>query len=217
MTVAPSATDIVKIHKAEIAALVAELGLDLEGLIEVVRYADSERSLCTSNDVHGFASMTVYDKAARGLRETFCGKGWEKDETNNQAGICHPDKKIRIVPCNFDQNTSNPLVQPTNRSPKGEVSKAKARCNATGWLPGLPDVPAQPEAEYKTWILGIFAVDGEPLKAELAFPVEFDGKFFTRFLIRAVLLRGDEDASPGRRSGEAPSPTEIVDIPIARK
>lgn len=212
------AADVVLTDEESVTALVAELELDVKGLIDAVRYADSERALCTANDVHGFSSMTVYDKTARALRETYVGRGWERDETNNQAGIAHPVKKIRLVPCNFDQNTCNPLVQPSNRSPKGEVSKAKTRCNATAWLPGLPDIPAQSEHEYKTWILGVYAVDGEPLKAELCFPVEFDGKHFTRFSIRAMLLRGDEESeTPARRSGDAPPPTEIVDIPIARK
>ena len=176
-----------------------------------------ERVLCTSNDVHGFSQMTVYDKAARGLREVYCGQGeWEKDETNNQAGICHPGLKIRVVPCNFTAECGT-LAEPTNRSPKGEVSKAKARCNATGWLPGLPDVEAQHGVEYKTWILGIYAVEGEPLKAELSFPIAFDGKYFTRFETRVLLLRGDEDGeTPGSRRN-APQPTELVDIPITRR
>jgi len=209
-------TDSVLFESADILPQLTALGLDREGLVEAVRYAESERALCTSNDVHGFSQITVYDKAARSLRETFVGAGWEKDETNNQAGISHPGLKIRVVPCNFDENCGNPLVEPTNRSPKGEVSKAKARCNATGWLPGLPDVEAQDGDDYKTWILGVFAVEGEPLRAELSFPVGFDGKYYTRFATRIILLRGDEEGARGARD-DAPAPTEIVDIPIARK
>lgn len=199
----------------EIVPHLASMGLDKEGLIEVVRFADAERALCTGNDVNGFAAMTVYDKAARALRERYCGGGWEKDDTDNQAGIRHPAKKLRIVPCNFDINVGNRLVQPTNRSPKGEVSRGKARCNATGWLPGVPDIPPQDRKDYKTWILGIYAVDAQPLKAELSFPVEFDGSFYSRFAQRIILLRGDEDDH--RPSGRDEGPTDIVDIAIIRK
>ncbi|QGZ96973.1 hypothetical protein [Terricaulis silvestris] len=210
-------TDTVLRESHEVVPFLTTLSLDVEGLVEAVRYAESQRALCTSNDVHGFSQMTVYDKAARGLREVYCGRdGWEKDETNNQAGICNPALKIRVVPCNFTIECGT-SVEPTNRSPKGEVSKAKARCNATGWLPGLPDIEAQEGSEYKTWILGIYAVGGEPLKAELSFPVAFDGKYFTRFETRVILLRGseDDDTPTGRR--DAPEPTEVVDIPIARR
>ncbi len=199
----------------EIEALLTSLALDREGLVECVRYADSEVALCTSNDVFGFASMTAYDKLARALRETYCQDEWEKDDTNNQAGIRHPGKKIRVVPCNFDEHAGNPLLDPTNRSPKGEVSKAKVRCNGTGWLPGLPDVQSQAGREYQTWILGIYSIPGQPLKAELSFPIAFDGQFFTRFHPRVILLTGDEGTS--RRRGESPNPTDVEDIPIIRK
>jgi hypothetical protein len=201
----------------EVLPLLADMDLDKNGLIESVRYADAERALCTGNDVNGFAAMTVYDKTARALRERYCGGPWEKDDTDNQAGIRHPVKKLRIVPCNFDINAGNLLVQPTNRSEKGEVSRGRARCNATGWLPNLPDIPAQDRHDFKTWILGIYAADRQPLRAELSFPVEFNGKYFTRFARRIILLRGDEDENltKGRRGGEGP--TDIVDIAIVRK
>jgi len=210
--------DAVYMQDFEVVPMLTAMALDRLGLIEAVRYAEAERALCTSNDANGFAAMTVYDKAARGLRETYCGKDWEKDDSYNQAGIRHPEKRLRIVPCNFDVNAGNPLIQPTNRSPKGDVSRSKVRCNATGWLPGIPDVPAQSGREDKTWVLGIYAVEGQPLKAELSFPVDFDGSYFTRFAERIILLRGDEDDGSLDRVGrDDQGPTEVVDIAITRK
>lgn len=203
-------------EEADVEPLLTSLKLDKASLIQAVRYADSERALCTGNDVHGFAAFTVYDKVARALRERYVGRdGWERDETDNQAGIRHPELKIRVVPVNFDENAGNGLLQPTNSSPKGEKTKAKARCNGTGWLPGLPEIPHQEQSEYKTWILGVRSVNGEPLRAELSFPVAFEGKFFTRFAPRIILLDGT-DESPAVTSDSLPA-TEIVDIPIHRK
>jgi hypothetical protein len=83
----------------EVVPMLQQMELDRDFLIAVVRFADSQRTLCTANDVRGFDLITVYDKAARGLRETFCGPRWEKDETDNQAGIKNPHLKIRIIPC----------------------------------------------------------------------------------------------------------------------
>src|SRR4051794_26744465 len=85
----------------ELVALLRGMELDRERLIEVARYADRERALCTSYDVRGFDLITVNDKAARGLREEFCGKNWLKDETDNQAGICNPRLGLRVIACNF--------------------------------------------------------------------------------------------------------------------
>jgi hypothetical protein len=202
----------------EVIPHLAAMDLNRDGLIEVVRFADSERALCTNNDAPGFAAMTVYDKAARRLREIFCGEHWVKDDTDGQAGIRHVSKNLRVIPCNFDENTASPLVQPKNNSPKGEVSGAKTRCNATGWLPGLPDVQTRKDGEIKTVLLGIRAVEGEPLKAELCVPVAFNGKYFTRVVERVSLLRGDEDdGSGGGRRRDDEGPTNIVDIAIFRK
>lgn len=203
----------------EVVPLLVQLGLDKAGLIEAVRYAESERSLCTPNDAAGFAAMTVYDKAARRLREIYCGARWERDESNNQAGIRNPALGVRVVPCNFDQNTGNPLIDPLNRSPKGEVSRAKTRCNATGWLPGLPDVPAQEHDNLKTWVLGIYAAERRPLRAELSFPVDFDLGYFTRFSKRIILLNGTEHGDPFRDRIDLDNDDAvgIVDISISRK
>src|ERR1700692_3098416 len=88
----------------ELVSLLRGMELDREALIEIARFADRERALCTSNDVRGFALIIVNDKAARGLREIFCGKSWIKDETDNQAGIRNPRLGLRVIACNFDGN-----------------------------------------------------------------------------------------------------------------
>jgi hypothetical protein len=94
----------------ELVQLLRSMELDREALIEVVRFADRERTLCTSNDLRGFDLITVNDKAARGLREVFCGKSWIKDETDNQAGIRNPRLGLRVIACNLDGNAGNPVA-----------------------------------------------------------------------------------------------------------
>ncbi|MCH9049854.1 MAG: hypothetical protein IIA72_02035 [Proteobacteria bacterium] len=202
----------------EVDPLLRGMELDREKLLAVLDYADAQRALCTSNDVKGFDLITMHDKAARALREQFCGDRWEKDETDNQAGIKNPHLKIRIVPCNFDENAGNPdpSVTPRNRHPKGSASKAKVRCNQTEWLPGL-SMPEPTQGEYETWLLGIYA-DDDGRGAVLSLPLNFSGGKFSQFVTRIVLeQRTDKNATATRKTPDNEPPTEIVDIVVKRK
>ncbi len=209
--------EILIIEDAERVSEVEALQLDVNKLIEVVRYADSERSLCTKNDPKGFGLITVNAKAARGLREQFCGESWAYDETDNQPGILNEDLSIRIIPCNFDKNAGNHLLTPSNRKEKGAASGKNARCNATGWLPGLEVPVLETEDDVATLVLGIYSEDGEPLRAELSFPVEFEGNKYTAFTKRIILLTGSENLVRSTDDSERGEPTETVEIDVKRK
>jgi hypothetical protein len=194
-----------------------DLGLDRERLLDVVNYAALERSLCTENDAIGFANHLVYDKAGRRLRELYLPRKWVKDDSNNQSAIKNPERRIRVVPCNFNEFAGNRLVTPTNKSPKGEVSRKKSICNATAWLPGIPDVDPETDKDgYLTWLLGIYIDETNPTGAELSLPVAFDGNYFTSFGRRILLISGGEDgARKGVREGD--DAVEVVDIAVRRK
>ena len=198
---------------------VEALGLDVEGLIDCVRYAEQERSFVTKNDAIGFASLVIYDKAGRALRERYLGKDWVKDDSHNQCAIKNPVTMVRVVPCNFDEFAGNRLVRPTNKSPKGETSRKKSMCNKTAWLPGIPkDEPASEDGFY-TWLLGIFADDVRPTTAELSLPIDFDEHYFTDFGKRIMLLSDPDDEGVGRKRGDSSSDDaiEVIDIAIRRK
>lgn len=209
---------ILIVDELERLAEIELLQLDFNKLIEVVQYADGERALCTRNDPKGFDFITVNAKAARGLREQFCGEDWVYDETDNQPGIFNPKLKIRVIPCNFDENAGNPLLIATNRKDKGTASGKKARCNGTAWLPGL-ETPFESikSEDITTLVLGIYSEEGEPLRAELSFPIEFKGNKYTSFSKRIVLLDGDEGISLNTHINNRSKPTETVDIDIVRR
>lgn len=204
-------------QQTEIASDLDLLGLDLEKLREVVRYADSERALCNKNDPKGFPLITVNAKAARGLREQFCGETWMHDETDNQPGILNATLGIRVIPCNFDENAGNRLRTPTNRAEKGAASGSKVRCNGTGWLPGLEAPPAGEPQKITTLILGIYSEDGQPLRAELSYPTQFSGSRYTEFSKRIELLNGTESDSTVKRDSTSSEPTESIDIEVKRR
>lgn len=192
--------------------------LDHDMLLAVVAYADSHRALCTANDVNGFDLITMHGKAARGLRESFGGSRWIKDEMDNQAGIKHPNLKLRIIPCNFDDNAGNPDkdVTPRARHSKGSASSKKVRCNQTGWLPGL-EMPEPIGGEYATWLLGMYA-DDQTRSAELSLPLSFQNGQFSEFVTRIILDSGHhEGGGVVRKAPEGEPPTETVNIEIKRK
>jgi hypothetical protein len=206
-------------EQVEIVPFLSGIGLEFDKLIEAVRYADRERAFCTANDPKGFDLITMNAKVARGLREMFCGERWESDETDNQPGIKNPFLKIRVIPCNFDLNAGNRLVDPTNRAEKGWASNKKVRCNGTAWIPGLPD-PTECEdgSEYSTFVLGSYSDDESGLRAELSRPKAFSSGRYTRFETRIILLNGSEDNSPSSDSKmDRGGPTEIIDIAVKRK
>ncbi len=194
------------------------MDLDRDGLLKAIRYAESEKALCTANDAVGFSSMVVYARSGRRLREIYIPQGWEKDDSNNQVAIRNTKKKVRIVPCNFDEFTGDRFATPSNRSPKGEVSRTKSLCNRTAWIPGLVEHGSPVEIDgYTTWVLGMYIVDGERTRAELSLPVDFDGNYFTEFGTRIILLDGsDEDAAPGRKR-EEDGEFGVIDIVVKRK
>ena len=207
--------------------LLEEMELDRDGLNYAVRFAEHERSFVTANDPIGFANYLVYGKAGRALRELYLPKGWSRDDSNNQTAIKNPKTKTRVVPCNFDEFAGDRTNETTNKSPKGEVSRKKSACNRTAWLPGLEPPIIDPELNdgYQTWVLGMHVDELRPTGAELSFPVAFDGRYFTQFGTRIILISGDDGGGGVRKRGDfddrgdsgSDDSVGVVDIAIKRK
>jgi hypothetical protein len=117
--------------------LLLDMALDRAGLVQAALYAEHERSFVTINDPIGFASYVAYAKSGRSLREWYLSKGWLRDNSNNQVAIKHPKKMIRVVPCNFNEFAGDRFHTPTNKAPKGEISRKKSESNLITWLPGF--------------------------------------------------------------------------------
>lgn len=208
-------SNVVIADRLQIVTLLDELELSFDRLVEAVRYAEGERALCTQHDRKGFDLILMNDKAARGLRDMFCGDRWEPDETDNQAGIRNPHIKVRVIHCNFDKNAGNPDAQPTNLVEKGRASRAKVTCNRTPWIPGLP-IPESSKGEYTTYVLGTFS-DENGVRAELSRPKSFVSGRYSKFEPRIILLDGSEGATISGAKPADNGPTEIIDIAIKRK
>lgn len=203
-------------NRIEIVSMVADIELDADKLVEVVRSADSARALCTSYDPVGFDLIMMNARAARGLREMFCGERWEPDDTDNQAGIRNPHRKLRVIHCNFDKHAGDSTTTPANLTEKGAASRAKVRCNRTGWIPGLPK-PMVEQAEYTTYVLGTYFDAKRGLRAELSRPIGFSSGHYIDFKPRVILLDGSEDSPVGDTGRDREGPTDTIDIPVQRK
>ncbi len=194
------------------------MNLDRTKLLEAVAFADRERSFCTGNDIKGFQLIVGCAKAARALRDQFCGEHWVSDDTDNQPGIRHRTKPLRIIPMNLDENAGNPdeAISPRAAAQKGSATKAKVRCNKTGWLPFL-DLP-QPIDEIQTWLLGFGPADENGyVGAEISLPLEFNGSTPTKYVKRIILDSRLDDGFAPIPSTLPVEPTETIDIQIIRK
>ncbi len=209
---------MIVLDRAEATDRLTQLRLSYDGLIEVVRYADGERALCNASDPRGFDLEVMNARAARGLRQRFCGPDWEFDETDNQAGIRNSALKVRIIHCNFDERTGRNGDDPSNLKRKGSASGLKVACNKTAWLPGLPVPSEASTANFTTYVLGTYYDEAtQQVRAELSRPKAFSGGAYRKFDERILLLDGSEgDALRSSRPDDL-GPTEIVDIPVVRK
>ncbi len=201
----------------DVTVALRAMGLTRRGLIEAVRFAESERALCTTNDPKGFDLITMHARLARALRNQFVGEQWESDDTDNQPGIRNAKLKLRVIPCNFDNNAGNPFARPRNLRGKGYASDAKTLCNRTAWLPGLEPQSTTGGGDYQTFVLGAYAADGEPLRAELSKPILFQGGHFLDFKPRFILLDGSEKDADSIFRPDSEGPTDVIDIAVKRK
>lgn len=194
----------------------AAMSLDHDGLLWAVRQAHQAGGYINRNDVKGWRLIAMHNAAVRALRERFGGKNWEREDAENQEGIRNPSLGLRIIAANFDELAGDPdkNVTPTNIRPKGKASKRKARCNQTGWLPGL-DLPQPVHQEWQTWVLG-FCSDDDGLGAELSLPLEFKGNKFTK-LMKRIIICSRGDGLPIEPKRQPVAPIEEIDIPVQRK
>lgn len=189
------------------------LELDYDRLVEAIDWADGERALCTAHDHKGFDLIMMNARLGRALRDQFAGDRWQVDEKDNQPGIINPHLKLRVIPCNFDENAGNPLADPSNLREKGGASNSKTMCNRTAWFPGF-EPKEEEESEFQTYVLGTH-VDESSVRAELSKPLNFSSGRYTRFAPRIILLDGTRERIV--YDPQDWKPTDDIDISVRRK
>lgn len=195
-----------------------ELGLDREGLIEAVRASVAFRAGCTDNDPANAPGWEGYRGAVRRLREIYRSVGWDKERRDNVEVIRHPGLKLRIAYLATDARTCDPIVQPSNRYPKGPAQQRAASANGQMDLfpDTLEDEDGNPHDGHSTWLLCVYDDGHGTVLAELSRPTGFDGNHVSAFSERIFLI-GPGEWDGLALAGDDGDDDSDIEVPVRRK
>lgn len=180
----------------------AELGLDQEGLRDVVRRGQLAYISCTANHPPMVPGFWAWGETVCALREHLLPKGWERSDDNNYSRVISPTKQFAIAVCSGDEGTGRPDAMPSNKAPKGPSTMDAIAANQ--FQLGLPlEFPTQPTSivstegmeELVTRILLVYRTTKE-VRCELSLPssIGIGGRIDNwreRILLGTIPLDGD--------------------------
>jgi hypothetical protein len=150
----------------------AELGVEEEPLIEVVRRGYVAFASCTPNDPPLAPGFLSWSTMVRALREYLLPE-WERSDENNYSLVINPSGTVAIAVATGDDGTGRVDGTPTTKSSKGP-STADAVTSNQLQLELFPpvEVPARSvvaENHRIAWILLVHRAKGE-VRCELSLP-----------------------------------------------
>lgn len=80
----------VRVEAFDVDAALAELGLELETLLEVARAGVLAWASTTANDPPSFPGSTQWARMVRDLRERLLPRGWTKSDESNYSTVVDP-------------------------------------------------------------------------------------------------------------------------------
>ncbi|HVZ90261.1 MAG TPA: hypothetical protein VG843_01330 [Rhizomicrobium sp.] len=204
---------IVYHRPAEVRKRLAELGLALEPLLQVVEGSVAGYSACTANDPPMAQGWEAWRWGTRRAREIFVPTGWERDDTGNLSSIVNHALRLRIVVVNTDDGTGRLDAEPSNRSKKGGRSEQAANHNLQLRLALEPpeieraiqeQMKADALSDYETWYLCQHIMldikRGDISRAELSFPTTVSCGYLGGWKERIILR--DDDGPVGSKARE---------------
>lgn len=207
---------IVRVEEWERDDRLGQLGLSQPLLLEVVDACVAAEANCTANDPPMAKGLMVYCAGVRRLRELFCPRGWERDDTGNFSTIVNHKLRLRLAFMNTDGGTCDPYAQPANRSRKGPNSERAAATNQA-LLPGIEwpslrvDGTRPASDDYVTWHMCVH-IEGDRVSAELALQSVFEGGYFVDCIERIFLIKDADWAGSGPRPDDDLGPEIEVDV-----
>ena len=196
----------------------ADLGLDRERLIEVVKDMVAARAGCTINDAKSAPGYSAWNAGVKGLRLQYLrDEGWERETLNGIETIKCSARRIRISVASTTADTGLPHGTPRNRTRKGPAAGRIIDLNGQTEL--FPNVargkPEESQDGFSIWYLCVFD-DNLQVRAELSRPTEFEDEHFVAFSERIFILgHGEWDdvefSSPDLDDGQD------FDVPVTRK
>jgi hypothetical protein len=187
-----------KIHRDEAArARLAELGLSVELLHEVIEKGEAGRASATGLDPLNAPGQLAYIRRIRAIRERLLPQQWTKEDPEGCAMTVAPDGKRQIMVATGDDATGS-ASDPSTRYPKGTAMKRAVIQNQQLPLPFPTEIARQlPSAERcirETWVFLVsreeVGKDDDKLTvvhAELSLPDEMQGDFPKGWAERIIL------------------------------
>jgi hypothetical protein len=201
---------------------IADLGWNLDDLLEVVSAMVGARNSCTDNHPASAPGWFAWAEGIRRMREFGLPKGLIRADTDGIPWTLDKARGIRFAVANTDDATCIENRIPQNRSKKGPGTDRAIERNQTSLFEHFPERSVIPISRVRShpgiivsWYLCVYCV-GDVVHAELSCPVETDAGFFADFAERIFLLGGEAADGFGKRKDDDGGDSEF-EINVTRK
>lgn len=160
---------------AEAHSRLAELGLEEEPILEIVRRGYVAFASCTPNDPPLYPGFSAWATMVRGLRE-YLLPVWDRSDENNYSLVINEAGTTAIAVATGDDGTGRVDVTPTTKSSKGPSTADAVTMNQLQLDLPFEFPPVQASArptlagnQRMTWILLVHRAKTE-VRCELSLP-----------------------------------------------
>lgn len=205
-------------EQPEIETRLAQMGLSLEGLMNVVRAAGAGLASTTTFHPRSAPGTYAYHEGVAALRRWLVPRGWGYDEDGSQPRTFSNEYGISIIIQSGDQNTGRDTgTEPRSRNAHGATTETKIKDNADQlalFAVSRPQPTAKEEEDgvsLFTWIL-LIAVVEDQLCAELSLASDFSMGKATSWSERILLPEqpfGDGNTAQYRGDGDEGPDNEV--------
>ncbi len=216
---------VVQAARSEVHDRLADLGLTVGELHDVLNRAEAERRTCTGFDPPGLPGSVFWGRVIRFLRETYVPKGWKARNIDQLPLLISPDRSLAVTASSGDWAAGlSSLYTPRTRYPKGAATGRRVEANGQFTIPGLPadlTEDADEDDSLATWILLYYHEKGNEqtkLRCELSLPSEIGARGrIDRWSDRIILpsLEFPEDVI-GLGGADDDEGLGAIDVPVER-
>lgn len=174
----------------DVRSRLAEFGVTLEELVEIVRGVVAARADATADDPASAEGLFAYIFGTRYLRQVFRSHGWLSHSENNVEGVRHPDRQLKVIYQSVDR-AGDASHTPQAVSGKGSGADRIISANQGRLFAELEEVAtissAVDELKFGVWFFCV-SVEGDDVRAELSMPTGVEGGNFEGFSERIFIL-----------------------------
>jgi hypothetical protein len=201
----------------EVGSRLDQLGLTAAELIEVVKQAVAAKAAYVLNFPLNAAGQLSYIYGTGALRDMLRMKGWVIDRTGNIEATFNPETGMKIVFQNVDSACDD------DRDPKAISDKGPAATRAVdlGQRSLFREFDEEDERQRarenaSLWYLCVY-INGDDVRAELAFPRSIEERQFKDFNERIYVIKPGEWLSIVPKEVDNEPPAQDFEINVTRK